>query len=41
MNNLVTVNVSQPDYTGKLSHNELKHTGEVELGDLTSLTRKE
>jgi hypothetical protein len=39
MNNLVTVNVSQPDYTGKLSHKELKLTGEVDLGDLTILKR--
>lgn len=41
MNNLVTVNVSQPDYTGKLSHKELKLTGKVDLGDLTILKRNE
>lgn len=41
MNNLVTVNVSQPGYAGKLSHKEMKLTGKVDLGDLTILKRNE
>ena len=39
MNNVVIVNVSEPDYAGKLNHKELKLTGEVDLSVLAELNR--
>ena len=41
MNNLVIVNVSEPDYAGKLTHEKLKLTGQVDLGVLNTLKRHE
>lgn len=41
MNNVVTVNVSQPDYAGKLTHKELKLIGEIDLNTLAVLNRYE
>ena len=37
MNNLVTVNVSEPNYEDKLAHKELKLTGEITLDVLEEL----
>ena len=36
---ITTVNVSQPDYAGKLNHNELKLIGEIDLSVLAVLNR--
>lgn len=41
MDNVVIVNVSQPDYTGKLTQKELKLTGQVDLNVLNALKRYE
>ena len=39
MNNVETVNVSQPNYAGKLTHKELKLIGEINLNTLAVLVR--
>lgn len=36
---IATVNVSEPDYAGKLNHKELKLIGEVDLSTLAELNR--
>lgn len=41
MNNLVTVNVSEPNYEDKLAHKELKLTGEITLDVLKKLNHYE
>ena len=41
MENLFTVNVSEPNYEGKLTHKELKLTGKVTLKVLSELKRYE
>lgn len=39
MNNVETINVSQPNYAGKLTHKELKLIGEINLNTLAVLVR--
>ena len=39
MNNVAIVNLSQPDYAGKLNHKELKLIGEIDLSVLAVLNR--
>ena len=41
MNNLVTVNVSEPNYEDKLAHKELKLTGKITLDVLKKLNHYE